>query len=248
MTTLITASSSAQLTPVNALGNVLEALAVSENKILEEGRKTVSKCANVGSTLMLRVTDISDENRTLRTQLVLTRSQQQEIKGLDQAIVLASQDEAAAAQNMVTIMRKEMIEASLSADERIKLLFTAQTDAIQQTQLTCDAQLFEAQQAIAALRQEIATSAQRAEQDRTATTASHASAIQTAKQAADAQVASARLEVEQWQHELVKATHQADERVTASSQIDDAKLLAFFKKKTAQDRLSFYRTYLGRRV
>ena len=230
MTTLIPSSSFDQLTPVDALVNVLEELAISDNKILEEGRKTVSKCASVGDKLMQRVANISEENRTLRTQIVLARSQQQEIKGLDQTIVLATQDEAATSQSMVATMRKEMIEASHSADARIKLLFTAQTDAVQQTRLTCNAQLLETQQAIAALRQEIATSAQRAKQDRTAATASHAAAIQTAKQAADAQVATARLEVEQLQHELAKATHQAEERVAAASQIDDAKFLAFGEK------------------
>ena len=233
MNALILASSSDRIAPIEAWSYVLEALAVSDDTLLDEGRKTVTKCANVGSILMSRVAGISEEKRTLRTQLVLTRNQQQEIKRLDQAIVLAAQSEASTAQSMVAAMQQEMIEASHSASSRIKLLLTAQTDAIHQTRLTCDTQLLETQQAIAALRQELAASAQRAEQDRTATTASHAAAIQTAKQAADARVASVRLEVEQLQHELVKATHQAEKRVAAASQIDDAKLLAFIKKYPA---------------
>jgi hypothetical protein len=228
-----------------ALSNVLEALTVSDGTLLDEGRKTVAKCESVGSTLMLRVADMFEENRTLQTQLVLARSQQQETKMLDQAIVTAAQDKAATAQSMVATMQQEMIEASHSADARIELLFTTQTDEVQQTRLTCDAQLLEAQRTIATLRRELAASAQRSEQDRTATRDSHTAAVLAAKQAAGSQISVARLEVEQLQHELVKATHQADERVAAASQIDDSKLLAFIKKDRT-NAVRLYRVFLNR--
>jgi hypothetical protein len=210
MNALIPSSSFDQLTPVEALCNLLEALAVSENKILEEGRKTVAKCTSVGTELMYKVADVIEENRTLRTQLILTRSQQQETKMLDQAIVTAAheetktaRDEVIAFRHKVQAVRKEM--EALIAAKAIEALAARQAS---------DAQLEEAHQQLIAARREIEAVRQQAAQEAAVAKAVQAAAVLAVTQTKAAELATALQETEDARCRIIQ-----DQKLAAETEL-----------------------------
>jgi hypothetical protein len=193
-----------------ALGNLLEALSVSDSSVLDEGRKTTTKCASVGTELMLKIAAIIEENRTLRTQLVLARHHEQENKMIDQAIVTAAHEEAKIARDDALAVRHEV----QAVRKEMEALITEKAAEALASKQAHDAELSEAHQQLRASQLETETIRHQAVQEAAAARAVQAAAVLAVTQTKAAELAAALQEAEDARHKAIQ-----DQKVAVETEL-----------------------------
>jgi hypothetical protein len=211
----------------SALSNLFAMLAVSDGTVLEEGRKTVAKCESVGTTLMQRFADVIEENRTLRTQLVLARHHEQENKMLDQSIVTAAHEETKIARDEVIAVRHEI----QAVRKEMETLIDAKAIEALAARQASEAQLEEAHQQLIATRREIEAMRQQAAQEAAAAKAVQAAAVLAVTQTKAAELATIRQEAEEAHRKAIQ-----DQKVAVETELQrqDTLKLEGMVKRTAE--------------